>query len=103
MSGSIERPRRPQLDRRTSRALVEVSGQAMMQRAIDQAEAELARRRIGDIASVTEAGLLAATGISMVETWCADRAPQATARLAHIANVGTAAIGTVVADLGRAG
>jgi hypothetical protein len=101
IGASIDRYRHPQLDRRTSRALVEVADQALTQRAIDKARAELARERISDLQVVTQHGLMAATEIAVVETWCADRAPQATGRLAHIANIGTAAIGSVLADLGR--
>lgn len=92
----------PAPDRRTARLVAEIQGRALTQRAIDHARAELARERARDIKNVTQEALLAATEISVVETFCTDQNPQATGRLALIANGSALALAGIVNDLGRA-
>lgn len=101
MSRAIERYRQPQLDRRTSQALIEISRQAVTQRAIDQAQAELARGRISDIESVAQHGMLAVTEIAAWRTVCASRSPEAAADLAYLARIAAAGIGSELDELRR--
>lgn len=103
MSAALQRYAPPPApDRRTVRAVAEIQSQALTQRAIDRARAELARERVRDIKVVTEEALLATTEISAIETFCADQHPQATGRLALIANGSAMALAGIVNDLGRA-
>jgi hypothetical protein len=80
------------MDQRTSKDVARIREAARVQRAVDRADANLARSRIGDLALVTESAMFAVTEIAMFEIWAADVAPHATGRLEFIAKIGTGAI-----------
>jgi hypothetical protein len=103
MSTGLQRYAQPPApDRRTVRAVAEIQSQALTQRAIDRARAELARERMRDIKVATEEALSVVAATSAAETFWADRQPQATGRFTFIANSSAALLNDMLNDLGRA-
>lgn len=88
------RPTSARVDRSTSRALDNIRGGQQVATARQLAKVEV-------IAETTEAALIAASHISVIESLLADRVPAAEGQLHAIARAGTAGLADVVLRASR--
>jgi hypothetical protein len=91
--------RRRTLDRSTRAAIKGVDAQVQLRRAQDRARAELAARRISDIAKVTRHGIAAAGLIAYEAEIAAQISPWAADQIAAVATTGIVGIRGVITDL----